>query len=100
MPLDDRDWYNPKEYRIPRTPDSYESIVQPQGSNLFMQLLLWITICAVLYGVFWLFNDYQKAKQQAQAATIAAEHWKHQAEAAQRQLDQIRKAQRLEFFKP
>ena len=127
MALDDRDWYrddlrkktgyvekadfrvplsnpnphyDPKLYRRPPQNTFIEGNSQPsQGWHWSTQLLLWLAICGALYGAFWLLNDYQKAKRQAQAATIAAEHWKQQAEAAQRQLDQIRKNQRFDFFK-
>ena len=100
MPLDDRDWYNPKEFRKRPPDESIRRIGQQQGPNLFIHLLLLTVICAVLFGGFWLLNDYQKAKQQAQAATIAAEYWKQKAEESELQLSQLRKAQRLDFFKP
>lgn len=97
---DPQPWYDPKRYRKPPSPPTMQTTApRANGLHWSTQFLLWLAICAALYGAFWLLNDYQKAKQQAQEATIAAEHWKQQAEAAQRQLDQIRKNQRFDFFK-
>lgn len=97
---DPEPWYEPKRYRKPPAPPIIQDTARRSNDwHWSTQLLLWLAICGALYGAFWLLNDYQKAKRQAQAATIAAEHWKEQAEAAQRQLDQIRKNQRFDFFK-
>ena len=102
---DPQPWSDSKHYRKPPSPPVEQGTMSraaPRPSNdwhWLMQLLLWLAICGALFVAFWLLNDYQKAKRQAQAATIAAEHWKEQAEAAQRQLDQLRKNQRFDFFK-
>lgn len=102
---DPEPWYDPKQYRKPPRPPVEQATMSraaPRPSNdwhWLMQLLLWLAICGALFAAFWLLNDYRKAKTDAKVAAISAAHWKRQAEAAQAQLEALRKAQRVDFFK-
>lgn len=84
--------YDPKLYREPPRPpvgQAYaprQSVPSSHGWHWSIQFLFWAAMCLILYGAFWVLNDYQQAKRQAKAATEAASQWKVRAETAEHHL--------------